>query len=157
MSDKDNLITSDNSLSDEEHRTFAVLVGMMIPADGEYGVPAANDAKILANILSRTEEMRFLSDAIQSLDELSRGRHEARFSALEGDVRVTLLEEFSSQRQPFVGALFSIVSQCYYQDDRVLESLGMQARPPYPDGFTLEQGDWSLLEPVRQRPKMYRK
>lgn len=156
MSDKDNLITTDNQLSDEEQRTFEVLVGTMIPADTKYGVPAADDPQILANILARAAELPFLTDALQTLDQLSIDHHGDRFSAVEDDDRVALLEEFGRVRPPVVRALFSITSQCYYQDDRVLESLGMQARAPFPDGFTLEQGDWSLLDPVRQRAKMYR-
>jgi hypothetical protein len=35
-------------------------------------------------------------------------------------------------------------------------SLGLEARPPFPKGHTLEQGDWSLLDPVRSRPKLWR-
>ncbi len=51
----------------------------------------------------------------------------------------------------------NLTSQCYYQDDRIMISLGMEPRPPYPEGFTVEQGDWTLLEPVRKREKFYRK
>jgi hypothetical protein len=32
----------------------------------------------------------------------------------------------------------------------------MEARPPFPKGHEVEQGDWSLLDPVRMRPKLYR-
>ena len=28
--------------------------------------------------------------------------------------------------------------------------------PPFSKGFEVEQGDWSLLDPVRARPKLYR-
>ncbi|MGH7054344.1 MAG: hypothetical protein ACREFK_16060 [Stellaceae bacterium] len=30
-----------------------------------------------------------------------------------------------------------------------MRSLGMEPRPPYPKGFEVESGDWSLLDPVR--------
>jgi hypothetical protein len=33
----------------------------------------------------------------------------------------------------------------------------MEARAPHPAGFTVEEGDWSLLDPVRNRPEFYRK
>jgi hypothetical protein len=52
--------------------------------------------------------------------------------------------------------LSRIVLQCYYRDDRVMRSLGMEARPPFPKGFEVEQGDWSLLDPVRAMPPLYR-
>jgi hypothetical protein len=38
----------------------------------------------------------------------------------------------------------------------VLRSLGMEPRPPFPKGHTLEQGDWSLLDAVRNRPRLWR-
>ena len=52
--------------------------------------------------------------------------------------------------------LSSVILQCYYRDDRVMRSLGMEPRPPFPNGHEVEQGDWSLLDPVRKRPKLYR-
>ena len=52
--------------------------------------------------------------------------------------------------------LSQIILQCYYRDDRVMRSLDMEVRPPFPKGFAVEQGDWSLLDPVRARPKLYR-
>jgi hypothetical protein len=33
----------------------------------------------------------------------------------------------------------------------------MEARPPFPQGFSVEQGDWSLLDPVRARAPMWRR
>ncbi len=44
----------------------------------------------------------------------------------------------------------------YYRDDRVLETLGLEARPPFPKSFPLEPGDLSRLEAVRRRPRIYR-
>jgi hypothetical protein len=37
-----------------------------------------------------------------------------------------------------------------------MRSLGQEPRPPFPKGHAVEQGDWSLLDPVRKRPPMYR-
>jgi hypothetical protein len=37
-----------------------------------------------------------------------------------------------------------------------MRSLGMEPRPPFPTGHEVEQGDWSLLDPVRKRAKFYR-
>ena len=39
----------------------------------------------------------------------------------------------------------------------VLRSLDLELRPPFPKGYTLEQGDWSLLAPVKARPAMWRR
>ena len=47
--------------------------------------------------------------------------------------------------------LVRVVLQCYYRDDRVLRSLGLELRAPFPKGYTLKEGDWSLLDPVKAR------
>ena len=49
-----------------------------------------------------------------------------------------------------------IVLLCYYRDDRVMVSLGLELRPPFPKGHVVEQGDWSLLDPVRTRQPFWR-
>ena len=88
MSDKGNLIITDSQLSDEERRTLEVLVATMIPANGEYKVPAADDPKIFSNILARSGELHFLTEALQTLDELSRDLLQTDFSSLEPEDRV---------------------------------------------------------------------
>ena len=57
---------------------------------------------------------------------------------------------------PPLAALVRVVLLCYYRDDRVMRSLGQETRAPFPLGHVVEQGDWSLLDPVRARPPMYR-
>ena len=52
--------------------------------------------------------------------------------------------------------LTRIVLLCYYRDDRVMVSLGLEVRPPFPKGHVVEQGDWSLLDPVRSRRPFWR-
>jgi len=153
----DDLITTDIPLSKDERQTLKILVGMMVPASEEYQVPGADDAQIFANILATpSDTLDTVTSDLTALDQASMDQHGARFPALKDDQRMPLLMEFSVSHPMFVPTLVSITMNCYYQDDRVLASLNMEARPPYPEGFIVEQGDWSLLEPVQQRPKMYR-
>ncbi len=53
--------------------------------------------------------------------------------------------------------LVRVVLQCYYRDDRVLRSLGLELRAPFPKGHVLPDGDWSLLDPVRARGGVLRR
>ena len=53
-------------------------------------------------------------------------------------------------------ALGRVILGAYYRDDRVLLALRQEARAPFPKGYTLEQGDWSLLDAVRNRPPLWR-
>jgi hypothetical protein len=47
--------------------------------------------------------------------------------------------------------LVRVILQCYYRDDRVLRSLGIELRAPFPKGHVLPDGDWSILDPVKAR------
>jgi hypothetical protein len=81
----------------------------------------------------------------QPLAELDTARREA------------VAKEFRATGGAPAAALTRVVLQCYYRDDRVLRSLGHELRAPFPKGYTLEQGDWSLLDPVKKRPSMWRR
>ena len=63
-------------------------------------------------------------------------------------------------QSPVVTALGRAVLQCYYRDDRVIRALGIEpefvCKRPSRSGRVLEQGDWSLLDAVRGRPRMWR-
>ena len=37
-----------------------------------------------------------------------------------------------------------------------MTALGIEERPPFPQGYDVPQGDWSLLDPVKRRPKFFR-
>ena len=44
----------------------------------------------------------------------------------------------------------------YYQHPRVVEALGLEARPPHPQGYQVAPNDLTLLDGVRRGPKRYR-
>jgi hypothetical protein len=153
----DNVISSDNPLSQEDRDVLEIVVATMIPENAEYGVPGADDEAIFANILARAAPYHEqISDSLAALRKLSEERHGKTFPLVDFDDRVTLVNDFRSLQSASIRRMSSIAVQCYYLDDRVMASLGMDARAPYPDGFTVEQGDWSLLDPVRKKQKLYR-
>ena len=78
------------------------------------------------------------------------------FADLDAARREAVAASFRARGGPAVATLSRVILQCYYRDDRVVRSLGLEPRAPFPKGHTLEQGDWSLLDPVRARPKMWR-
>ena len=72
------------------------------------------------------------------------------------DIQMKILNDIGRDSQ-FFSFLIKTVVQFYYQDDRVLKSLEIDPRPPYLLGHEVEQGDLSLLEPVRARGEIFRK
>ena len=152
-----NLITGEAPFDGHARATLRALVGEIIPASAEYGVPGADDDAIFADILRSLVPVAGAARAqVARLDELAQDAGGAQFVALDAATRTHVAEQLHAAGGPSLGAFVTVVAQCYYRDDRVMESLGMEARPPFPKGYEVEQGDWSLLDPVRARPKMYR-
>jgi hypothetical protein len=125
----------------------------MIPASAEYGVPSAGDDAIFADILqSFGRDTEHVLAVLRMLDEMAGGV----FADLEPARREAAAAQLRASGGESLMYLSRIILQCYYRDDRVMRSLGLEPRPPFPMGFEVEQGDWSLLDPVRARPKFYR-
>jgi len=140
-------------LSPAETRDLHCIAGMMIPASAEFGVPGADDAIIFADIMKSLG--RDLGDVRTALGALAQHAGGA-FAELDAARRQAVAASFQARGGAALAALSRVILQCYYRDDRVVRSLGLEPRPPFPKGHTLEQGDWSLLDPVRTRPKMWR-
>ena len=144
---------SNDSLTAEQARDLRVLAGMIIPASKAYNVPGADDDKIFADILRSLERDRDdICRALAHLVTLSGGA----YAELAPARRIEVAAAFREAGAAPLAALVRVVLLCYYRDDRVMRSLGQEPRPPFPKGHVVEQGDWSLLDPVRARPRMYR-
>src|SRR5271154_4759200 len=140
-------------LSGDQRRSLQCLAEMMIPAGAEFGVPSAGDDAIFADILqSLGRDAGHVTAVLQALDAMSGGP----FADLDPQRRDTVAAQLRETGGEALTYLTRIILQCYYRDDRVMRSLGMEPRPPFPKGFEVEQGDWSLLDPVRARPKLFR-
>jgi hypothetical protein len=140
-------------LTAEQIRDFRALAGAIIPPSATYGVPGADDEHIFNDILRSLERDR--DDICQALAHLARLAG-GSFANLEPARRVEVAAAFRETGGAPLAALVRVVLLCYYRDDRVMHSLGLEPRPPFPKGHVVEQGDWSLLDPVRARPRMYR-
>jgi hypothetical protein len=147
-------MSAEAALTSIQRDDLRAVAALMIPASAEYDVPGADDAAIQADILATlgrdTEMVR------RALDHLAllAGKPLAELDSARRDA---VAQEFRSLGGPAAATLIRVVLQCYYRDDRVLRSLGLELRPPFPKGYSLEQGDWSLLDPVKARPSMWRR
>jgi hypothetical protein len=141
-------------LTQAQRDDLRALAAMIIPASSEYNVPGADDAAIQADIIAT---MGRDTDMVRAaLDHLARLAGKP-LSGLDTASREAVAKEFRASGGTPAATLTRVVLQCYYRDDRVLRSLGHELRAPFPKGYTLEQGDWSLLDPVKKRPSMWRR
>jgi hypothetical protein len=152
--------STETSFTDAQTQSLRWVVDMIIPASTEDGLPSANDPVIFANILAAAQLRRdAVEAALSALDEVARESQGKDFAGLapEGHLLTGAVETFRHAYPDEAGLLAMLTVQCYYRDDRVMSSLDMEARAPHPAGYDVDQGDWSLLEPVRGRPEFFRK
>ena len=116
-------------------------------------MPGADDSRIQADILATLgRDTKQVAAALDHLAQVA-GMPLAR---LDPTRREAVAKEFRANGGAPAATLVRVVLQCYYRDDRVLRSLGLELRPPFPKGHVLPDGDWSLLDPVKKRPSKLR-
>ncbi|MDE2380378.1 hypothetical protein [Bradyrhizobium sp.] len=141
------------TLTQRQRHDLRTVAGMIIPASAEYRVPGADDDLIQADILATLG--RDAKSVAAALDHLARLAG-MPLADLEPVARDGVAQEFRAAGGVPAATLVRVVLQCYYRDDRVLRSLGLELRAPFPKGHVLEDGDWSLLDPVKARPRTLR-
>ena len=138
------------SLSSPERALLQDVVGTMIPADAALALPGADDPAILDDLVASLG--RDLAPVRQGLADLAaRG-----FAGLDRDGRERLVNELARSGHAGVAAIGRVAVSAYYRDGRVLRSIGMEPGAPFPKGYTVEPGDWSLLDAVKTRAPFWR-
>jgi hypothetical protein len=133
-------------LTADQCRSLQCLAEMMIPASVEYGVPSAGDDAILADILQSVgRDAEHVIAVLRTLDATAGGP----FADMDPQLRNAIAAQLRETGGEGLTSLTRIILQCYYRDDRVMRSLGMEPRPPFPK--RLRGGTRRLvpLDPVR--------
>jgi hypothetical protein len=142
------------TLTSAQQNDLRTVAGMIVLASDEYKVPGADDPAIQADMLKTLgRDAALVSEALDHLANLA-GRPLADLDPAQREV---VAKEFRATGGAPAATLARVVLQCYYRDDRVLRSLGLELRAPFPKGYVLEQGDWSLLDPIKARPPTLRR
>src|SRR5215472_14597004 len=114
-------------LSADQCRSLRCLAEMMIPASAEYGVPSAGDDAIFGDILkSLGRDAAHVVAVLETLDGMA-GRP---FADLDRERREAIAARLRATAVEALTYVTRIILQCYYRDDRVMRSLGMEPRPP---------------------------
>jgi hypothetical protein len=147
-------MSSESPLTPTQRDDLRAIAAEIIPASAEFDVPGADDPAIQADILATLgRDAALVRESLDQLARLAGGP----LASLDPERRQAVAMELRATGGEAVATLTRVVLQCYYRDDRVVRSLGLEPRPPYPKGHKLEEGDWSLLDPVRARPPMWRR
>ena len=150
------LISSDAPFSPEQLEVLALIVAQIIPASDEYAVPSAADPAILTDIVETlVADEQSVQLARTFIEQVC--THTADVIRVSAEEQAGAVRHVRDRHREATALLVTVTAQCYYRDNRVMASLGMEPRPPFPQGYTVEAGDWSLLDPVRARGEIYRR
>lgn len=138
------------TLPASDRALLQAVVGTMIPADAALGLPGADDPAIFDDLVASIgRDLEGVQAGLAAL--ATRG-----FARLDRDGREALLNGLAGRGDAGLAAIGRVTVSAYYRDDRVLRSLGMAPGAPFPRGYTVEPGDWSLLESVKTRTPFWR-
>jgi hypothetical protein len=146
----DKVIATDHPLTTTKQQTLSSLLDTIMPASDDGHMPSARDLDLMGYLNEQAQEF------IPVLVEIV-GHFDDQFYSLSAADRYAVVDAFSQDRPELFRALISHTYACYYQDDDVLEGIGLAAGPPFPRGNTVEAGDLSLLDPVLRNSQTYRK
>ena len=150
------VISTDQAFSSQQKQLLASLADMMIPESGDF--PSAAEQEILSTIIDElSAKPSTVTEALLLLEDLAQKGYRAGFPDLSSAQRDELVELFKAQAPAFIQLLQVNVLSHYYQNHKVLSALGVHAEAPYPNGHTVAETDWSILDPVRERDPFYKK
>ena len=144
---------TDAALTPREEADLRTLAALIIPASKKFSVPGADDPIVFADIVT---SMRHEFNDIRAALKLASGLRGEPLASLKLTDQLEVVAGLRAMGGRAVDTLTRHILLCYYRDDRVMRSLGIEPRPPFPGGFVVEQGDWSLLDPVKVRAPFWR-
>lgn len=131
-------------------------VDTIIPAgQGMQPMPSAAELDAFRS-MSSDEYNTHWRARLTVVEKEAETRFGSGLAAMSGAERTTLIEELHRAEPSVVRALITRTASLYYMDDLIMTLLGLQARAPYPDGNSMPETDWSILEPVKQRGGSWR-
>ena len=145
------------TLSAKQRATLDIALNLIIPPSEDGRMPGAADYDVFAYLCEfAADALPTLERELDELEAIAQATHEVSFASLGEAQAQAIVDERRAADAQFMSELARQTASCYYQQDRVVVGIGMQARPPFPQGYEVRIGDLSLLDPVRARGQVYR-
>ncbi len=136
------------------------VLDVVLPASGAGRLPSAADLDLGGGLADTLEaDAKFgpaVEAGLQAVHDAGMAIDSGGFAGLQPDVRLEVFEGQLGLNPALVIGLTLYLYPAYYQHPRVLEALGEPPRPPFPEGFEVEEIDEGLLEKLRSRQRSSR-
>ena len=142
-------MSNDPALTDAQRAALPALLDTIVPESEDGEMPSAAVVDFDAYLVTQGQDFTPVLQAV--LDQLGAG-----FATLSPEERHARVSELQNEQAGLFAGLLACVYDCYYQDDRVREKIGVVRGPVFPQGNEVAQGDLSLLDPVIQNADAFR-
>lgn len=133
------------------------LMDLLIPASPDGRMPAARTLGLYDDgATMRAVDRERFERGLADLDGRSRQAHGVAFVRLDPEPAKALVERLRAERSAFVQSFVTQTVGRYLSHPQVMPLIGLEARPLWPKGNTVAEGDWSLLDAVKRREKIFR-
>ena len=143
------LISSDHPLSEAQRSTLSALLDTLLPANEALEMPSAAEVDFDSYLKNQAEDLLGVLQQVLA-------QFDAGFAELSPEQRLQLVTAFSEQHPELFMTLLPSVYDCYYQNDRVRQKIGVVTGAVFPQGNELHSGDLSLLDPVIENGDRHR-
>jgi len=144
--------------SDAQRAVLNRLADLLIPASRDGRMPAASGLDLFTEpgVLSVRDRAVF-EHGLAEIEARAQARHGSSATALTDAQAMALVDALRTDSPAFIQAFTVQTTGRYLMHETVMPLIGLPARPHWPQGHVVEEGDWSLIDVVRARPKLYRK
>ncbi len=144
-------------LSQSQLELITGVLNRLIPPVGNMPSAGGIAVEFLDEAIGNSVKLRQLFGRELSVIELeANGKFSHSFLELADDQKDEVLRQVEKKVPEFFKELLQQTYNGYYTNSRVIQLLGLEARPPQPRGYQLEQGDFSVIEKVMKRGTVYR-
>jgi hypothetical protein len=147
-------------LTAEQRSALDRVLDDIIPPSDDGRLPGAGalglSAYLEGALRSTPAIWEMIVESLGALEELARRRDARGLAALSRPQQSEVIAELASSANAFPPLLMLHTFAGYYQQAKVLEALGLEDRPPHPQGYEMAPNDLSLLDAVRGRGRTYR-
>ena len=151
------MAASSSFFSDAQFELVTEVLSRIIPANEE--LPGAGEIAVnyLDGVVGGSPRLKRIFNHGLSQIEVGAYRMYAQdIPSLSGEEIDLVLRQVEVDEGEFFDLLVRQTYNGYYTDPRIVELLGLEARPPQPLGHRVGQGNITLIENVKNRGIVYR-
>ena len=151
------MATSMSFFSDAQIELAIQVLNRIIPANEV--LPGAGEIAVnhLDEVVGASPRLkRIFGHGLSQIEVGAYQLYSQGFPSLTGEQMDGVLRRVEANEGEFFDLLVRQTYNGYYTDSRIVELLGLEARPPQPLGHRVDQGDITLIQNVKNRGIAYR-